>query len=246
MSLPKPYYEDDAVVIYHADCQAVMPHLPAASVDMMWTDPPYGHDNHGDDFNSRLNEHRSLKNEPIANDSPDSMRLIVDFALTQAVRLLKPDNCCCVCCSGGGGPRTTFAWLAQRMDSEGLQFFHSVIWDKINPGLGWRYRRQHEMVMVAHRSGSKLAWNEEASATANIISVSKPRDADHPNEKPLELVGGFIHRHTTPGQMILDPFMGSGTTLRSAKDLGRKAIGIELDERWCEVAARRMAQGVLL
>jgi site-specific DNA-methyltransferase (adenine-specific) len=214
---------------------------------MMWTDPPYGHDNHEGDFNARLNEHRGLENQPIANDSPDAMRDIVGFALDQATRFLKPDCCCCCCCCcGGGGPRPTFAWLAQRMDVRGLAFFHSVIWNKVNPGIGWRYRRQHEMVMVAHRDGGKLSWNEEEKATPNIITQSKPRNAEHPNEKPLDFVKGFIKRHTQMGQLVLDPFMGSGTTLRAAKDLGRKAIGIELEEKYCEIAVKRLRQEVLL
>ncbi len=102
------------------------------------------------------------------------------------------------------------------------------------------------MVMVAHRKGGKLSWNEDEPAKSNIISESKPRNSEHPNEKPLELVKGFIQRHTIQGQIVIDPFMGSGTTLRAAKDLGRKAIGIELEEKYCEIAAKRMAQEVLL
>src|SRR5262245_37310716 len=124
-----------------------MPHLPSNSVDMIWTDPPYGHGNHDEDLNSRLNDHRGLENVPIQNDSAEEMREVVDGMLCEAVQVLKDDCCCCCCCCcGGGGPSPTFAWVATRMDSGGLQFFHSVIWDKINPGLGWRYRRQHEMV----------------------------------------------------------------------------------------------------
>jgi site-specific DNA-methyltransferase (adenine-specific) len=240
----KPYYEHAGITIYHGDCREILPTLEPASVDMMWTDPPYGHNNHDGDFNARLNEHRGLKNKPIANDSQDTMREVVDFALAEATKFLKPD-CCCCCCCGGGGPRPTFAWLAERMDRSGLSFFHSVIWDKVNPGIGWRYRRRHEMVMVAHREGGRLSWNEEEPAVANILSVSKPRDAQHPNEKPIELVAGFIQRHTLPGQIVIDPFMGRGTTLRAAKDLGRRAIGIELEERWCEQTAKRLAQEVL-
>lgn len=225
--------------IYQGDCVALMKSWPDGFVDMIWTDPPYGHGNHDGDLNARLNEHRGLENKPIANDDMDSMRLTVGAMLTEAERILKPDQCCCCCC--GGGPRPTFAWLANRMDSQGLSFFHSVIWDKINPGLGWRYRRQHEMIMVAHRKGGKLLWADDESAIPNVMRYSKPRDCVHPNEKPVELPAKFIAAHTKPGQIVLDPFCGSGTTLLAAERLGRKWIGIELDPKWVRIAEERIA-----
>ena len=68
---------------------------------------------------------------------------------------------------------------------------------------------------------------------------------DHPCPKPLSLLRWLVDQGSDPGELVLDPFMGSGTTLRAAKDLGRKAIGIEIEERYCEIAAKRLAQEVL-
>jgi len=71
-------------------------------------------------------------------------------------------------------------------------------------------------------------------------------ETEHPTEKPLWLFKRLVQASSNVGATILDPFMGSGTTLRAAKDLGRKAIGIELEEKYCEISAKRMAQEVLL
>lgn len=141
----------------------------------------------------------------------------------------------------GGGPRPVFAWLAERMDREGLQFFHSVIWDKVNPGLGWRYRRQHEMVMVAHRAGSKLLWADDKRAVPNIYALMPGRERKHPNEKPVELIDHFLLVHSSPDQLVVDPFMGSGTTGVVAARRGRKFIGCEIAPEHFETACRRIS-----
>jgi site-specific DNA-methyltransferase (adenine-specific) len=231
-------YQDADITLYHGDCREVMRSLPNESVDLIWTDPPYGHSNHEGDWNARLNEHRGIESQPIANDGPEAMREVVDGMLLEAARVLKAD--CCCCCGGGGGPRPTFAWVANRMDSQGLSFFHSVIWDKVNPGLGWRYRRQHEMVMVAHRDGGRLRWADENKAVPNIMRMAAVRERAHPNEKPLQLVMRFMLLHSLPGDTVLDPFAGYGTTLIAALELGRKAIGIELEEKWIDATIKRI------
>lgn len=249
MSLPAPYYEEPGVTIYLGDCREILPELEPQSVTLLWTDPPYGHGNMDGDLQSArvgVMGGRQLAAIPIANDSADEMRVVVDAALSYAVPLLRSDCCCCCCCCGGG-PRPTFAWLAERMDQSGLSFFHSVIWDKTarGPGMGWRFRRDHEMIMVAHRRGGKLAWSDRDVAVSNIVRDRPTLDRVHPNEKPLDMVSRFIRLTTTDGQLVLDPFMGSGTTLRAAKDLGRKCIGIELEEKYCEIAVNRLRQEVL-
>ena len=246
----KPYYEHGGITIWHGDCREVLPIIAPASVTLLWTDPPYGHSNNDGDLQSARVGIKGARQQaviPIKNDDPDSMRSVVDAALRLSTPLLRPDCCCCCCCTGGGGPRPTFAWVAERMDRDGLAFFHSVIWDKSGRGngLGWRFRRNYEMVMVAHRKGGKLAWADDAVAVPNIQRDMPVGDRQHPNEKPLELVHKFIHWTTQPDDLVLDPFMGSGTTLRAAKDLGRRAIGIEIEEKYCEIAARRLEQEVL-
>ena len=226
--------------LYLGDCLEVMAEMEEGSVDMIWTDPPYGNGNHDGDLNSSLNEHRGIEDQPIQNDSDDEMRRVVNGMLTEALRVLKPD-CCCCCCGGGGGPRPTFAWLAERMDRDGFQFFHSVIWDKKNPGLGWRYRRQHEMVMVSHIKGGNLLWADEKKAVRNIFAMMPSRERSHPNEKPVEMVEWFIANHASIGQTILDPFMGSGTTGVACANLGRKFIGVEIDPKYFDMTCRRIA-----
>jgi site-specific DNA-methyltransferase (adenine-specific) len=126
------------------------------------------------------------------------------------------------------------------MDRGGLQFFHSLIWDKRNPGLGQRYRRQHEMIMIAHRAGGRIRWNKDDRLVRNLLSQMPSREREHPNEKPVALIAEIVGAHSNAGDHILDPFMGSGTTGVAALRLGRKFVGIEIEERWFDVACRRI------
>lgn len=127
---------------------------------------------------------------------------------------------------------------------DGLEAIRIGAWVKRNPcpqftgdrpGQGW------EAVILLHPPGRKK-WSGGGKAATWTSTVSHGL---HPTEKPLYLISEWVRLFTDPGETILDPFMGSGTTLRAAKDLGRKAIGIEIDEKYCEIAARRMAQEVL-
>ena len=253
----KPYYQDEYVTLYCGDCRELLPTIPANSIDIMFTDPPYGHNNNDGDLIH--NWEKALgkakpgiveEARPIANDGMEEMKSVVDFALVEAARFLKKDRCCCCCCcSGGGGPRPTFAWLANRMDEKGLSFFHAVVWDKGGLGMGWMYRRNYEMVMVAHRKNGKMKWEWKGNGkeTANVVRIGKiiPTAKDHPTPKPTALVEHFLQLHGKPGDIVIDPFMGAGTTIVAAKNLGLKSIGCELDEHWCEVTAKRLSQGVL-
>ena len=140
-----------------------------------------------------------------------------------------------------------FARWSLWMD-EPLEFKQMVVWDKGPMGMGWHYRRSYETVLVGQKRGGKCKWYDETDKVENIIRhIPKiiPQAADHPTPKPVELVKHFIRLHTQVGETVLDPFMGAGTTLEAAKQMGRKAIGIEIEEKYCEIAVRRLAQAVL-
>ncbi len=243
----------DGQTILHGDCREYLPQLEPGSVRLLWTDLPYGHNNQDGDLQSArvrdgVKGARRKATVAIANDSAEEMRLVVDEALAASEGLLCTDCCCCCCCcAGGGGPKVTFAWLANRMDSRGLQFFHAVIWDKSGRGhgLGWRFRRDYEFVMVCHRRNGKLSWIKPDLAVPNILFVPPTGNEFHPTEKPRELVEWFMLLTTNEGDTVLDPFMGSGTTLVATKAASRRGIGIEQDERYCEIAAKRLRQEVL-
>ena len=128
----------------------------------------------------------------------------------------------------------------------GLRFMRMGVWIKRNgmpqisadrPAQGW------EAIAYLHNADHKPVWNGGGRAANFVTNVEH---GEHPTTKPTEVFGPLVELFSDKGNLILDPFMGSGTTLRAAKDLGRRAIGIELEERYCEIAARRMAQEVLL
>jgi 16S rRNA G966 N2-methylase RsmD len=239
--------------VYQGDCLELMKAIPDGSVPMIWTDPPYGHNNNNNDLIHRweaaLGQVKVILQEdarPIENDGAEDMERVLRGMLAEAGRVLDRDCCCCCCCccGGGGGPKPTFARVADWMDEKPLQFFHAVVWDKGGLGMGWRYRRNYEFVMVAHRRGGKLLWSWEESGpeTANVIRIGKilPQLWHHPTPKPVALVEHFLRLHTQPGDLVLDPFAGAGTTGVACARLGREFLGFELDPHWAEVANERI------
>ena len=123
-----------------------------------------------------------------------------------------------------------------------------VVWDKGPMGMGWHYRRSYETVLVGQKPGAACRWFDETNKIENIIRhIPKiiPQASDHPTPKPVKLAEHFIKLHSREGELVLDCFMGAGSTLLAAKALGRKAIGIEISEKYCEIAVKRLAQGEL-
>ena len=245
----KPYAEGRGWVLYHGDCREVLPMLADASVECIITDPPYGHNNNNGDlianWEKALGRGDAGAARPIANDGAEANDLL-RWCLPHFHRLLARGGCCCCCCGGGGGPDPQFARWSLWID-EHLNFKQMVVWDKGPMGMGWHYRRSYETVLVAEKPGGPCAWYDESSRVENIIrpgdyGIRKiiPSADEHPTPKPPELAQHFVRLHTRSGELVLDPFAGAGWVGVACVRESRRYIGIEIDERWCEVAAKRL------
>jgi len=205
-----PYYEDDAVTIYHGDCREI---LPAIEFDVIVTDPPYGI-NYSNSYDTGIQEQvGGDKNSDLARwlvaQHPTPMLVFgvnhFPDCLPVPGRWICWDKRVVESADRMIGSPFELAWINAKQDKA-----------------GYMIRLQHGGIVNADKANAKR---------------------QHPTQKPVKLMTRCIGY--MPDGVIADPFMGSGTTLRAAKDLGRKAIGIEVDERYCKLAVERLAQGVL-
>jgi len=236
--------------LYLGDCLEILPSLSDGSVDMIFTDPPYGHNNNDGDLIANWENALGRKSKngadaprPIFNDGKEANDLFASF-LTEAKRLLGKDGCCCCC--GGGGPDPQFARWSAMMDAV-LTYKMMVVWDKGPMGMGWHYRRSYETILVGEKPGGPCNWNDQSGTVENIIRPGQygirkiiPQADDHPTPKPVELAAHFIWLHSKVDEIVLDPFMGHASTAVAARLLGRKFIGIESDPVHYEAAISRL------
>jgi site-specific DNA-methyltransferase (adenine-specific) len=211
----EPYYQDDAVTIYHGDCREVLPSISWAGVDAVFADPPYGV---GIEYGS-------------TDDTPEYVDELV-LEVLPVLRSMSPIVAVT--------PGTVNLWRYPATPSV-LAWVHTINLSnsRKNPIARLMPQRSWQPVLVYGDRWAILRTDLYAAPTVRDL-------ADHPCPKPMHFASWIVRRITEDeGDLILDPFMGSGTTLRAAKDLGRKAIGIEIEERYCEIAAKRMGQEVL-
>lgn len=252
-----PYYDDGSMTIYHGDNAEVLPHLPP--VDMVFTSPPYnkggtpwpgkGHWKAGQPAGGatkwKAGDHGP--NGVGYTDHGDAMPWD-EYAAWQ---------------------QTVLSQLWAGLSEHGVIFYNHkprvvgnrlwtplellpaevllrqlVVWDR-GSGINFNptaYLSTSEWLLVLARDEWRLR-SRGASGVGDVWRVAPDVGNDHPAPFPVALPTRAIE--TTDAALILDPFMGSGSTLVAAKDLGRRAIGIDRSERYCEMAATRLAQGVL-
>lgn len=258
--LPAPFYSDDAgIVLYHGDCLSVLPLLQP--VDHCLSDPPYARDvylrlsqpntKEGSGKQGRLKVPLSRANSHHAQTGHQPARLArlaagdigaVDDLIVPVSLLL-----------GALVTRwalvfsdveSTYRWK-DALESAGLRYVRTGAWvkpDAMPQMTGDRPGTGFEPATICHAQGP-MRWNGGGSLAVWTHFTSKGEARpDHPCPKPLALMVELVTLFTDEGETILDPFAGSGTTLVAAKLSGRKAIGIERDEKYCAVAAKRLRE----
>jgi DNA modification methylase len=211
--MTEPYYQDDLVQLFNGDCLEVTEWL---SADVLVTDPPYGMSYTGFDHG------RAAGHPPIRGDASLAVR---DSALSM----------------WEGRPALVFGTWRVPMPNRTRQV---IVWDKDTGGQGLGatdlpWASSHEEVYVCG-GGFRGSRTGSVLRAATYAAGSSERPA-HPTPKPVGLMEHLISK--CPPGLIADPFAGSGSTLVAAKSLGRKAVGVEIEERYCEIAAKRLAQG---
>jgi site-specific DNA-methyltransferase (adenine-specific) len=233
----RPYYEDDACVIYHGDCREVIPHLGV--VDHVITDPPYSERTHkGHDASA--NGHKGFGRDAAIRQELGYTALSFDDVAVLS-RLFH---------SVASG---WIVWMSDHTLAPSIQSSLEELGRYVFAPLpffapGSRVRLSGDgpsswtIWITVSRPASLSRWG---TLPGGYVQGDGWRERERMGGKPLRLMTSIVGDYSREGDTILDPFMGSGTTLRAAKDLGRRAIGIELEEKYCEIAVRRLAQEVL-
>lgn len=232
--LSDPFYKDDSVTLYHGDCREALPEMEDMSVDCVITDPPYdarthsmARSNRGGYGTSVLSGRSTVKFDAWDHDA----QLWLFSHLGRITRRWVISNL---------STDTAFRFEVDSPPA-GLRVLRVGAWVKTNPmpqisadrpAMGW------EPLAYMHRPDVKPAWNNGGRAGNFVLATSQ--GSGHPTQKPLEMVESWVRAFTNPGDLILDPFAGSGTTLRAAKNLGRRAIGFEEREDFCQISAERL------
>lgn len=211
------YYEDEHVRLHHGDCLEIDAWLEA---DVLVTDPPYGMA-----YESNMNRDRrnvKIGRPVVADDDTTARDNVLNLWRDRPALMFGRWNC----------PRPANVRARLIWDKQPCGFMGDI-------SLPWG-AAEEEIYVIGDGWVGKRSANVIRCQTLMSGDKSRP---DHPTPKPVPLMESLLTK--CPRGTIADPFAGSGSTLVAAKNLGRKAIGVELEERYCEIAAKRLAQDVL-
>lgn len=245
-----PYYEDDMVTLYHGDSLMILSELPEQSIDALITDPPYstGGAMRSDRLSSTVSKYvssntKSFRHE-FSGDNRDQRSYLAWTSLWMAgaFRLAKAGALACVFTDWRQLPTTTDGFQAGGWVWRGVAVWDKTLKARPAPGV---FTSQAEYIIWG--TAGQLIPRPLGRQIPGVYATPAPPNSarEHITQKPLGVMSWVVDVTPVKG-LILDPFAGSGSTLVAAKAEGRRSIGIEADEHYCEIIAKRLAQGVLL
>jgi len=216
------------VIIYCADCREVLPLIPDKSIDLVLTDPPYFLP--AKHYETRRQFAQSLGDLSI-------LEFFFDSNLRDIGKALQDDGFIYIFCDGQSYP-VFYVKLYSLVKS-----LRPLVWDKMTSINGYSWRHQHELILFAEMPNAQPIKTGDGDILR--YRAEPIDDRQHPSQKPEDLFSALITKSIKESDLILDPFLGSGTTAVCAKKLGRKCIGIEIEEKYCEIAKKRLSQSVM-
>lgn len=241
----RPYYEAEGVTIYHGDCLTLLPLMLAKSVDGVVTSPPYN------TLKQQLKNNRSKNSAHHGNAWVKKQHTCYADSMDETTYQHFVAYVVSMCLSRSKG----LVWVNHKIrfrDGAGLHPMHFLrfpLWSEVIWNRGGGMAIQPRRFLPTHEGfwgfGRPHWWDEKLAGRKTVWEIGCVQDEDHPCPYPERLVAPIIAASIPPGGVVLDPFMGSGTTLLVAKSHGRRAIGMDTSEEYCEMAAKRLAQGVL-
>lgn len=230
----KPYYEAGDIAIYHGDALELLHSGIVSSLDAVVGDPPYASGARSEVAKPNMTGMlRGVRwaGKPIDNDQMTTTGFV--WLMRELARAAFP------LLTDGGAFFAFIDWrqwpnLVGAIESANYRVNGMIVWDKVSFGTGYYLRKQHELILAASKGKPRV----ESHAIPDVIRHKRDLNNRHPSPKPVGLMEKLLTVATEPGQLVLDPFMGSGSTLVAAKLLRRRAIGCELRESYCEDAAK--------
>lgn len=230
-------YRDNSGMLLNDDMLSILPQIDDKSIDLIVTDPPYRTTSRGDGGNSggMLRKDIIKKGQMFVHNNIN----IKDYA-SELYRVLKDESHCYIMTN-----HKNLMEMLNIMTRVGFHFIKSLIWDKGNKIMGQYYMSQFEYILFFRKGKGVKIRN---CGTSDILAIpnkkSKGEDGKnlHDTEKPIELMKILIENSTNKGDIVLDPFVGIGTTAIACKELNRRYIGVELDKKYFETARNRVEQ----
>lgn len=215
--------------IYNMDCLEGMKSIPDNSIDLIVTDPPYKTTSRGSSGGTGgiLKEEINKRGKVFKHND-------IEFNewLPELYRVLKDTGHAYIMSNN-----KNLKDMLMEIENVGFNIYKTLIWAKNSPITNMYYMDSHEYIIFCRKGKAKRINN---CGTKSVLNVDNPRNKVHPTEKPVELMEVLINNSSQEGELVLDPFMGSGTTAIACINNNRNYIGFELDKQYYDIANERI------